>query len=246
MAKISKTILLSSTIFALLFPVAPSTHAQTPLVVYFSFEAQNYAPPEYLAGARTLPVPGSTILISANPFSKRTGGVLTVLDPKQYLFRWFFGATKIAEGRGLNEVSYNVPDGTSPNQSLLFRLELASLSSDEVLASPSLTIPLATPKVVLYRMENGKPVLSGQSEFLGARGSSITLLAKPYFFNAGSTSLEFQWFAAGELITGPTSQPHIFNVKLPAALVSQNFSLRARNSQNPSEQAALDFVVKSY
>lgn len=219
--------------------------AEQGLVVYLSFEAKTFAPPEYLARSRTLPLPGTDLLLSGNVFSLRSGGVLVPLDPKNYVFRWFLGGVKIEDTIGRDEIRYTVPS-LSPGSVLRFRLDLVSPVTEERVAGGSIDIPIAQPKILLYEVTDGRPSSISQESFTGTPGAALTVVAKPYFFNAkGLEELGFRWFADGRLVTGEARQPELLTIRLPAAPVTSRFSLRVENLQNPQEQETVEFIVKT-
>ncbi|MFN7088376.1 MAG: hypothetical protein ACK4NX_00920, partial [Candidatus Paceibacteria bacterium] len=107
-----KKLLYTVAFLAVVFTISDlfrNASAQQNLILHFSFEAQNMVPFEYYKHARSLPIPGTELKLGVDLFSQKTDGVLTLLDSKNYFFRWYLGGIKISEGLGQAKISYTVP-----------------------------------------------------------------------------------------------------------------------------------------
>jgi hypothetical protein len=219
---------------------------QAGLSLHLSFEAQNYAPPEYLARARTLPIAGTPLFITAGLVSRGAGGAITLASPSQYIFRWFLNGVMIAEEVGQNELRYTVPAFSAPSP-LIFRAEAVRAATRATAATSELRIEVANPIVYLREVTpGGGPNVSANTRFTGAQNASLSVEAIPDFFNVQTLNqLIFRWFSGENAIGGAATIPNLVTFRLPDAAGSQNFSLRVENSVNPVEQTVTNFFIET-
>lgn len=218
--------------------------AQDEIKIHLSFDTSNYAPTEYRTHARILPVAGSDIIFTADMYRRGRGQIIIPLNPTNYIFEWTWrGVPRKELGKNLFRVSLDtMPDVGAAS----INLKVRDRFSESVLAEESISVPIISPAVLLYEVDDGKVSGIASAVFPGKPGQTLTILAQPYFFNAPSDQLEYEWRHQGERIGGTPEDPRFLAIKIPAGAsgYQEQFSVTVKHRQNILEFANQSFVVE--
>jgi len=215
--------------------------------LYLSFEASNYAPAEYRSHARTLPVTGSSLVFSADLFRRGAAGTLLPQNPANYIFEWTWRRHPVRQ-TGKNVFQASLPD-IPDNPSAVIGVKVIDRFSDITVASKELSIPIASPEVMVYEVRpNGSVGSLSLESFAAQPGETLTFLAQPYFFTLPSDAdaLEYVWRHGGAPIEGVTTDPRFLNVKIPGnqSNYRESFSVNLANKFNVLEAASRSFGIE--
>ncbi len=153
-------------LFLLIFS-ANTTGAQTNSELLLTWEAQNYAPPEYIG--KRLATPGSVIAVSAELVA---GGKLQ--DARRSDFSWYVDGALFRKGAGAKEISF--PAKKSYGNEYLVR---AITKSEGKSVEGTLRIPVSRPEVIIQHAYPNNIIPGGEAR----------LRAQPYFFAVSSPDL---------------------------------------------------------
>lgn len=233
---------------ALLVAASVLSHAHesrgkaAPPVVHFSYEAVNLAPADYLNRALPPITPGSTVRIAATIFTINESGGTTFFDPAAYDYQWYLNSRFVAGGRGTAAVTVTVDRGGVSEPRVRLRL---SDSRGNFIRDAEITLPLARPSVAVLRQAGGATALA-ETPLTAAKNSTLTLVAKPYFFSIPSADLlHFVWKQEGAPITGPITDPKILRIAVPADAEEKSwlFSIAVSDTSNPTENVQKNFNI---
>jgi len=147
-------------------------------------------------------------------------------------------------GRNKSAISDTVPPRTAKPQEIRLRLEDLN---GHLIAISTLSLPLYTPKVLLFESNDKYISRVSQTEFSVKAGANTNIIAQPFFFNTyGIDSLIFNWAHNGVPISDTGTDPRILNIKVPSDIPigeRESFSVNVSNPLNTFETARQSFTI---
>ena len=156
-----------------IFPLANFARAQTNSELLLTWEAQNYAPPEYLG--KHLATPGSIIAVSAELI---VNGKLQ--DARQSSFSWYVDGKLLQKGAGLKEISFPVKKSQGNEYTIRAVTKFGGKNIEG-----TIRVPVSRPEVIIQHPYQNNIV---------AGGGDARVRVQPYFFSVPSLeSLRVSW-----------------------------------------------------
>jgi len=166
---------------AVFFPQISFGQTQTNSYAFITWQANNYYPADF--SGKALATNGTTVNASVNLVESQK-----IQDLSQATITWYLDGSFFKQGTGLNQVNFTVTKTRGDNHSIR-----ADVQTKNGLLSPSVSIPITSPKVVVVNPYSSQTI---------SKTSQINLEAIPYFFNVKSFgNLIFSW------IVGDKAQP---------------------------------------
>ncbi len=160
-------------VMALIVPIASFGQTQTGAYAFITWQANNYYPADF--SGKAMATNGTTISAAVNFVENQK-----IQDLSQTAITWYLDGGFLRQGTGLNQINFIVTKSKGNNHSIR-----ADVQTKNELLSPSVSIPIASPKVVVVNPYSGQTI---------SVNSQINLEAIPYFFNVKSFgNLIFSW-----------------------------------------------------
>ncbi len=227
--------------------------AASDIALLVSWTSNTYTPLEYQDWARTLPIKGAALTFFATPFQTvaRSGkNALSSLyepqDPQLFYFVWYVNQSRYDQGQGVSSIQYQI-DPYIRTDALDVRVQLFDAENGDLIVQQQTRIPvIQQPQILLYPIQNQIIVPIASQSFSGLRGSTIEILAKPYFFSVPEQKqIGFAWSRAGIPITSVRNDPYSLKITLPNTKAQTQFSVSLTNMLQKLQFTTARFTVQA-
>ena len=249
----SALLLLSVFLVGLTCLVANPAHADSNAVVLLTWTSDTYTPISYQSYARTLPVWGATMTFFATPFTTQAGTgknaakiYYTPQDPQSFYYVWYINGTKYDQSQGESSLTYSI-DPYVAQDSIDVHVQIFDAASGTLVAEQQEHIPLIQqPQVLLYSVVGEKTLPDALQAFSGAQGSTLTIAAKPFFFNVPQKNqILFTWYHNGNALPVTDNDPYSFQITLPNQKAQNQFTVTLMNSLYKLQYITSSFTVQA-
>lgn len=247
------TALLSLIIVSALFCIAPVSRADSGTTLLLSWTSNTYTPASYQTYARTLPVWGATMTFFATPFATQagTGKNATKVyyapqNPQSFYYVWYINGTKYDQNQGESSLTYSI-DPYVAQDAIDVHVQIFDAVSGGLVAEQQQHIPLIQkPQVLLYSVAGEKTLPAALQTFSGTQGSTLTITAKPFFFNVPQENqITFAWSHNGSSVPVTDNDPYSFQISLPSQKAQDRFSITLMNAMHKLQSVTSYFTVQA-
>jgi hypothetical protein len=201
------------TLFVVLQTNAQTAQPSLPQFLVTWRALNSFVPPLYVGKV----LPGARSRITASLELVSNGKLVNLKSQTIY---WYLNDNLLGGGAGMQRITFSPYDGTAGT--LVLRIELPDFGGK--LLMHEVTIPVVRPVAVIYA-----PYPNDQFS-----GSQATVKALPYFFNASSSALAFEWSVNGVSVESKEG-PDILHVNLPGDTPSNSKVNISLTMQNPGD-----------
>lgn len=192
-------------------------------IMKITWHALTYAPVEF--DGKTLPTQGSQIIVSL--YTKGlSGGVI----------RWFLNGQE--QDQFSNEkifttkVATYISGGNEYEIKAIYQNDISNIKY-----AAAVNIPLEKPEIY-FMNKTSEGNIAVNNYITAPMGSQLTLVAKPYFFNAPPNELLWKWALGDKEITGQPKDPSIITILTPTYKTDTSISVSASNQRAFLSEAA--------
>lgn len=235
------------------FFTALVSRADSNITLLLTWTSDTYTPISYQTYARTLPIWGATMTFFATPFATQAGtgkNATTIYyapqDPQSFYYVWYINGTKYDQNQGESSLTYAI-DPYVAQDAIDVHVQIFDATSGTLVAEQQQHIPLIQkPQVLLYSVVGEKTLPVALQTFSGTQGSTLTVAAKPFFFNVPQENqILFTWSHDGTAIPVTDNDPYSFQITLPNQKAQNQFTVTLMNSLYKLQYITSYFTVQA-
>lgn len=194
---------------------------------------------------KALASPNSTVRVTAFPFIPRIGGGFE--QPQNLIFTWFLDDDIQGQASGRGENSFDFRTGFVPNSEASISV-IVENDSKSAQAQKDMTVPILSPKLLLYTSSGGKMNLRKALDGVTLREKEEKMMTvQPYFYDLSTiASLAVKWLLDAEEVPTNSSYERTITIKAPQTVeqaFTQKLTINLTNPRNPYEETNQEFSI---